>query len=249
MDTVTKVAPSSSSLSEERSSGEPLGIPVPCSAATPEKAGPGSDNPKAIPSPPPSNTRSRRTAIFIQDECLKHRFIRSRDTSGIVERPERLHAVKLGLAAAIARIEDVESTIDARTPEFASTTAGTDESHLAAALARMAIASTSEGSTSPSSSFPLRTGTVTIRRTTASVSLLDHAAVKHVHGDIERDVYLENLIAWARDSQKNITTKGTEIPEGVPPLDLYRQYIGLILILILAPLTCFGMSRAPLTGV
>lgn len=227
MDTVTKVAPSSSSLSEERSSGEPLGIPVPCSAATPEKAGPGSDNPKAIPSPPPSNTHSRRTAIFIQDECLKHRFIRSRDTSGIVERPERLHALKLGLAAAISRIEDTELAINEQKPERAAA-AGTDEGDLAAALARLAIAPTagagaSSSSSRPDSSSPLRTASISIRRTSASVSLLDHAAVKYVHGDITQDVYLENLITWARDSQKNITEKGTEIPEGIPPLDLYRQ--------------------------
>ena len=187
-----------------------------------------SDNPKAIPSLSPSpNVYGKRTGIFIQDECLGHRFIRSRDTSGIVERPERLHAVKLGLAAAISRIEDAESAINDHKSELAPV-AGTDEGDLATALARMAIAPTagsvpSSSSPNPSSSSPLRTASVTIRRTSASVSLLDHAAVKYVHGDIERDVYLENLIAWARDSQKNITETGTEIPKGIPPLDLYRQ--------------------------
>ncbi|KAI9568469.1 histone deacetylase domain-containing protein [Boletus coccyginus] len=165
------------------------------------------------------NVHGKRTAIFVQDECLKHHFIRSRDTSGIVERPERLHAVKLGLAAAISRIEDAKSVVNAPTPESAPAT-GTDEGDLAAALARMAIAPTTGPATS-SPSFPLHPFSVTIRRTPASVSLLDHAAVKYVHGDIERDVYLENLTAWARDSQKNITEKGTEIPEGIPPLDLY----------------------------
>ena len=187
------------------------------------------DYPKAIPSPSSSpNVHGKRTAIFIQDECFKHRFIRSRDTSGIFERPERLHAVKLGLAAAISRIEDAESAINSHKSELAPVP-GMDEGDLAAALARMAIAPTagpvpSSSSSSPSPSSLLRTASATIRRTSASISLLDHAAVKYVHGDIERDVYLENLIAWARDSQKNITEKGTEIPEGVPLLDLYRQY-------------------------
>lgn len=231
-----------SSTSSEEPSPKPSGIPTPRGIVVPEAASGSSDNPKAIPtsSNPPSpshNVHGKRTAIFIQDECLKHRFIRSRDTSGIFERPERLHAVKLGLAAAISRIEDVESAITVQKPEFASMAASTDEGDLAAALARMAIAPTegpapSSSSSCLSPSSPLRTASVVIRRTSASVSLLDHAAVKYVHGDIDRDVYLENLITWARDSQKNITKKGTEIPEGIPPLDLYREYF-LVYVLVL----------------
>ncbi|KAF8120660.1 histone deacetylase domain-containing protein [Boletus edulis] len=195
-----------------------MGTPMLRGIVAPEAA---SDTDSPSPSQSPTgNVHAKRTAIFIQDECLKHRFIRSRDDSGIFERPERLHAVKLGLAAAISRIEDAEFAINrARKPERASAT-GADEGDLAAALARMAIAP-NEGPAASSPSFPLRTTSVTIRRTSASVSLLDHAAVKYVHGDIDANVYLENLIAWARNSQKNITEKGTEIPKGIPPLDLY----------------------------
>ncbi|KAH0828057.1 Arginase/deacetylase [Lanmaoa asiatica] len=211
----------SSSNSEEPGPEPSEGTPMPRGIVGPEAAS-DSDTPKAISNPSLSpNVHGKRTAIFIQDECLKHRFIRSRDTSGIFERPERLHAVNLGLAAAISRIEEVESVINKK-PNLTSTATGTDEGDLATALARMAIAPTAgPAPLSPSPSSPLRTPSVMIRRTSASVSLLDHAAVKYVHGDIDRDVYIENLIAWARDSQKNITKKGTEIPEGVPPLDLY----------------------------
>ena len=196
---------------------------------------PQSDNTTAIPSlDSSSDVLNKRTAIFIQDECLKHRFIRSRDTSGIFERPERLHAVKLGLAAAIARIEYVESVAHAQKPGVASEAAGgtLHEGDLTAALARMTITPAL-----PNPSFPLRTGSVLIRRTSASASLLDNAAVKYVHGDIEGDVYLKNLIAWACDSQRNITEKGLEIPEEIPPLDLYRQYF---LFRVLAFLTRSG---------
>jgi histone deacetylase HOS3 len=52
---------------------------------------------------------------------------------------------------------------------------------------------------------------------------LDNPAVKYVHGDIDGDVYLQNLKAWARDSEDHITKKGSEMPEGMPPLDLYRM--------------------------
>lgn len=219
------------SSSSENPSLEPSrGIPMSRGIVVSDASTSDSDTPKAIPSPSPNVVHDKRTAIFIQDECLKHRFIRSRDTSGIFERPERLHAVKLGLAAAISRIEDTESAMNTQKPQRAPP-AGTDEGDLAAALARMAIAPTAPDPDASNSTLcldptsTLRTTSITIRRTTASVSLLEHAAVKYVHGDIERDVYLENLIAWARDSQKNITEKGTEIPKGIPPLDLYRQYL------------------------
>src|SRR5258706_12820797 len=45
------------------------------------------------------------TAIYLQDECYKHKYIRSKDVSAIVERPERLRVLKMGIAAAIARLE------------------------------------------------------------------------------------------------------------------------------------------------
>ena len=54
------------------------------------------------------NSRSPpTTAVYLQDACYQHRYIRSKDLSNIVERPERLRAVKVGPAAAIARLEEV----------------------------------------------------------------------------------------------------------------------------------------------
>src|SRR5713226_6672412 len=46
------------------------------------------------------------TTIFLQDACLQHKYIRTKDSSHIVERPERLRAVKIGLSAAISRLEE-----------------------------------------------------------------------------------------------------------------------------------------------
>lgn len=43
--------------------------------------------------------------VFLQETCAKHQFIRSRDLSGIYERPERLKAAYLGVAAAYSRLE------------------------------------------------------------------------------------------------------------------------------------------------
>ncbi|KAG1732391.1 arginase deacetylase [Suillus paluster] len=185
--------------SEAGSEVDPLGIgaPLPVSQVT--------SNP-----PEPSSSKAPpHVKIYLQDDCLKHRFIRSRDTSAIVERPERLRAVKIGLAAAIARIEEAEGALK-NSESHADISV---EDQLAAALDKMDIA-TSDGGL-------IRARSISIARSTATVDLLDNAAVKYVHGDIDGDVYLRNLKAWARDSEDNITKKGSEMPEGMPPLDLF----------------------------
>lgn len=46
-----------------------------------------------------------RTAVLFQPACTGHRYIRTSDNSTIVERPERIRAVKVGVAAAFARLE------------------------------------------------------------------------------------------------------------------------------------------------
>ena len=43
--------------------------------------------------------------VFLQDTCAKHQFVRSRDLTGVYERPERLKAAYLGVAAAYSRLE------------------------------------------------------------------------------------------------------------------------------------------------
>lgn len=48
---------------------------------------------------------SKRTAVIFQEACLGHRYARTVDTNQIVERPERVRAVKTGVASAWARLE------------------------------------------------------------------------------------------------------------------------------------------------
>ena len=57
------------------------------------------------------------------------------------------------------------------------------------------------------------------------MDLLNDPAVKFVHGDIERDVYLESLKSWAKDSQDKVAKGESEIPEGYSQGDLYRRLI------------------------
>ncbi len=61
---------------------------------------------------------SPSTAAFLQDACLQHRYIRTKDSSHIVERPEWLRAVKIGLSAALSRLEE---SLPVATSDTAST--------------------------------------------------------------------------------------------------------------------------------
>lgn len=156
-----------------------------------------------------ANGPTNETAIFLQDICLKHRFIRSRDTSAIVEKPERLRAVNVGLAAAMARLESIATKVEQ------DDSAGDD---LVAALGRMNLANPAVDLLSSPNIF------VSVVKSSASVDILNNPAVKFIHGDVDGDVYLENLKAWARDSHEKISKGESEIPESLSQGDLYREF-------------------------
>ena len=150
-----------------------------------------------------------QTTVFFQDACLLHRFIRSQDTSNVVERPQRIRAIKIGVATAIARLEQrrEENTRDSprgSTPER--------DSVLVNALDRLTFFEKSDG-----------TEVANIVMSTASADLLNHPAVKYVHGDIEGDVYLEKLVSLTRESREKVARGESEIPEGLSQSDLYRK--------------------------
>lgn len=147
---------------------------------------------------------SSRTAIFLQDACYLHRFVRSADLSAIVERPERLRAVKLGVSAAIALLEEASHMP-------AKPTASASGDDLAAAMEKLDLLTDA------------RVEVVDIINSGAAVDILNHAAVKFVHGDIEGDVYLEKLVALSRDSADKISSGESEIPSDLSQGDLYCE--------------------------
>ncbi|KAJ7065157.1 Arginase/deacetylase [Mycena belliarum] len=161
----------------------------------------------ASPPVPPALALQAKPAIFLQDACFQHRYIRSRDLSAIVERPERLRAVTVGLAAAISRLEGVA-------PPPANTKP-LDPDDLASQLDQLKIGST------PDSSLASTNNPVSIVQSSASADILGHPAVKYVHGDIDGDVYLESLVRWARESEEKINSGESEIPANLAQGDLY----------------------------
>ncbi|KAF7364681.1 Histone deacetylase HOS3 [Mycena venus] len=156
----------------------------------------------------PPETTTPKPAIFLQDACFQHRYIRSRDLSAIVERPERLRAVTIGLSAAISRLEG-SGAVPLEPPKPKPL----DPDDLASQLGRLNIESDN----------PLRRSDppVSIVQSSASADILSHPAVKYVHGDIDGDIYLENLVRWIRESKEKIDKGQSEIPENLSQGDLY----------------------------
>ena len=150
--------------------------------------------------------------IYVQEACLKHQYIRSKDLSNIVERPERLRAVNVGIAAVLARTSEV-STQPSATAEPVK--AEKEEDDLVQAIGRLDI--TQAG---PSG---VKTGAVEVIKSSAKLNILDHAAVKYIHGDIGGDLYLEKLVKLAKESVERIANDESEIPEGLSQGDLYRE--------------------------
>lgn len=171
-------------------------------------------------------------AIFVQQRCLRHRFIRSRDTSNVVERPERLRAVHLGLAAAVTRIRGIISEVsqdlstnkvsnDEGDPGGSSSSDASEHpsaNDITASMASLNIAITPP---KHDKELPLPPSAVEMIRSEACVDIHNNAAVKFIHGDIDGDVYLDNLSAWVAASAEKIAQGGSEIPEGLSQSDLY----------------------------
>jgi len=163
---------------------------------------------------------SANLAIFLQDACLNHQYIRSRDTSTIVERPERVRAVKAGLAVAISRLEELHLTTQSKPSSPSVEDPNVDPSNpdeLVKALDQMTLeaptALTYESKITP----------VQIVHSTASVDILNNAAVKFIHGDIDGDVYLEKLKDWVANSVDKISKGESEIPLDLSQGDLYCE--------------------------
>lgn len=169
-----------------------------------------------------------RVAIFLQDKCREHKFIRHKDISTIVERPERLRAVNVGLAAAIARLEEVVVS--------GASTASSGADDLAAQLDRLAIKDKSEtkadettlasalsGVKLEASEALVDTSVVHVVKSNSRVDLLAHPAVDWVHADKNAAACpLRRLRALVAECEEKLRAKESEIPANLPQGDLYR---------------------------
>ena len=157
------------------------------------------------------------TTIFLQDACTQHRYIRTKDASHIFERPERLRAVKIGLCAAISRLEEESSLQHPVAPAATARPEDSDADSLVEAIENLRLEQ-DPAELALSNGLPVQ-----VVQSSAKVDILNHPAVKFVHGDIDGDVYLEKLVEWARHSAEKISNGESEIPSGLPQGDLYSK--------------------------
>ena len=153
--------------------------------------------------------------VFLQDACLHHKYIRTRDSSHIVERPERLRAVKIGLCAAISRLEETYPVSTSSSEDAI----GSDPDSLIAAIENLKLDQAQTDSLLP------KGHPVQLVRSSAKVDILSDSAVKYIHGDVEGDIYLEKLTEWTRDSLDKVSTGQSEIPSELSQGDLYCNSI------------------------
>ncbi|KDQ15129.1 hypothetical protein BOTBODRAFT_109192 [Botryobasidium botryosum FD-172 SS1] len=173
-----------------------------------------------------------RTAVFLQPAGLQHRYIRKKHAlSDIVERPERLRAVCVGVAAAIARLDAREVRRDNKTTlsgAEGSTVAplkqGTIADDLVNALDRLHLQAAASGA--PAQAQAPQESVVRLVQSRATLDIYTHPAVQFVHGEDPTlptsKGYLRDLGSWCATSQEKINEGGSEIPPGYPQGDLYR---------------------------
>ncbi|QRV77976.1 histone deacetylase family protein [Ceratobasidium sp. AG-Ba] len=169
-----------------------------------------------------------KLSIHVQSACAEHRYIRDKDLSTIVERPERLRALAIGVAAAIALTEASQP------PASTDTTAHPDD--LIKHMEMISLNGDPETSSTSSS-------VVDIVRHSAppDASFMNNPAVRMIHA-LEEDTaagsgedYLSQLSRWVSDVETRLKAGESEIPdgEGLSQGDLY-----------LGPRTLFAISGA-----
>ena len=162
----------------------------------------------------PHSSTGPSTAVFIQDACIQHKYIRTKDSSHIFERPERLRAVKIGLSAAISRLEE-SLPVTTAVPAVAEKS---EADSLVDAIENLRLEQEDSAELRLPKGLPVQ-----VVQSSAKVDVLDHPAVKYIHGDVDGDVYLEKLVEWARHSVEKISNGQSEIPSGLPQGDLYSN--------------------------
>ncbi|KAG9085867.1 hypothetical protein FS749_004052 [Ceratobasidium sp. UAMH 11750] len=153
-------------------------------------------------------------SIHIQPVCAEHRYIRDKDTSTIVERPERLRALAVGIAAAIALSER-----SLKSPSVGGATV--EPNDLVEPLDNVKL----ESDSASSSNIPR----IVRHPAPLDVSFLHNPAVRIVHA-LEEDTaagsgeeYLSQLARWVSNAESRIKAGESEIPdgEGLSQGDLY----------------------------
>ena len=167
---------------------------------------------------------SRPLGLFIQPACLQHRYIRHTNSSHIFERPERLRAVLLGVAAAVARLEEADSIVKGvqganQRPQDAVTSSASED--LSNMLSGLSIHSTfippNVHLTLPSPPTPGIPGQILQHHPALQLAHSPPPEEGELHGAslTASSAYLKDLLKWASEAVETIKETGCEIPSGM----------------------------------
>lgn len=166
--------------------------------------------------------------LHIQPACLQHKYIRHANSSHIFERPERLRAVLLGFAGALARLEAVDAA-SAPTPE-------PEGDDLSSMLSSLSLGGSTSAFLPPSHVAIIPPP---IPPATPGQILKHHPALQYTHSPPEEapfpflpkargaalpsSTYMKELYTWASEAVETIRTTGCEFPQdkGLNAGDLY----------------------------
>jgi histone deacetylase HOS3 len=148
--------------------------------------------------------------IYLQDSCLKHRYVRTKDMSDVYERPERLRAINIGIASLYAHLEEFNSP---------------SPSHNAA------DAETKSQGKGVQTNGRLDRPPLTIVRSAATIDMRVHRAALAVHSGEDEDgegwCLADEIDELCVQTVENIQKTGSEIPPHWEQ-DLYRTCFLLI---------------------
>lgn len=188
-------------------------------------------------------TNTLPLGLFIQPACLQHKYIRHANSSHIFERPERLRAVLLGVAAAVARLEEAETVVknSLGNEDTVSQSAADDLSSMLSGLSiQQSFVSPRHLSiiAPPLSKNPgqvlLHHPALQLAHSPPSSALLDGQAVP-------ASTYLRNLYRWASEAVETIKQTGCEIPSGLG-LNQGDLYLGPGSILAIEGAVCLDLQ-------
>lgn len=163
--------------------------------------------------------------LFIQPACLQHRYIRHSNSSHIFERPERLRAVLLGVAAAVARLEEADATLSTLTSDLSigSVPSASTNDDLSSLLSSLSIGSAG-ASFASSEHFAIVPPPVAPRVPGQILQHLPALQLAHSPPPDESlhsasltasSAYLKDLLKWASEAVEKIKETGCEIPSGL----------------------------------
>lgn len=181
---------------------------------------------------------ARPLGLFIQPACLQHRYIRHANSSHIFERPERLRAVLLGVAAAVARLEEADALV-ARL--LASNLGHSSNANTSGSGALSSAGSTSDDLSAMLSGLSIQPSQTKYKLPLAHLDivppplsptlpgqiLLHHKALQLAHSPppdgisipqsslTASSTYLKDLLKWATEAVDRIRETGCEIPPGL----------------------------------